>query len=104
VNALRQALLDYLSLRRALGYKLRRPEKLLHQFLDFVDASGAPTITTQHALAWACQPANGDTNWWAHRLSVVRVFATYVHAQDANAEVPPRDLLPCRPRRATPYL
>ncbi len=104
MNALRQSLLDYLSLRRALGYKLRRPEKLLHQFLDFVDASGAPTITTQHALAWACQPANGDTNWWAHRLSVVRVFATYVHAQDASAEVPPRDLLPCRPRRATPYL
>lgn len=104
MNALRQSLLDYLSLRRALGYKLRRPEKLLHQFLDFLDAAGAPTITTQHALAWACQPESGGANWRAHRLSVIRVFAAYVHAQDASAEVPPRDLLPCRPRRATPYL
>lgn len=102
--ALRQSLVDYLSLRRALGYRLRRPEKLLRQFLDFLDASGAQTITTQHALAWACQPKSGDENWWAHRLSVVRVFASYVHAEDASAEVPPRDLLPSRPRRATPYL
>jgi integrase len=104
MTALRQALVDYLSLRRSLGYKLRRPEKLLHQFLDFLDASGALTITTEHALAWACQPKNGDQNWWAHRLSVVRTFAAYVHAEDASAEVPLRDLLPSRPRRATPYL
>ena len=29
---LHRALADYLSLRRSLGYKLRRSEKLLHQF------------------------------------------------------------------------
>ena len=104
MTALRQALVDYLSLRRSLGYKLRRSEKLLHQFLDFLDASGAQTITTEDALAWACQPKNRDASWWAYRLSVVRVFATYVHAVDTSAEVPPSDLLPSRPRRATPYL
>jgi len=104
MTALRQALADYLGLRRSLGYKLRRPEKLLHQFLDFLDAAGARTITTEHALAWARQPASADENWWAHRLSAVRVFAAYVHAEDARNEVPPRDLLPCRPSRAVPYL
>ncbi|MGJ7512716.1 tyrosine-type recombinase/integrase [Variovorax sp. GT1P44] len=104
MTALRQALVDYLSLRRALGYKLRRAEKLLHQFIDFLDASGARTITTEHALAWACQPKDGAEYWWGYRLSVVRVFASYVHANDASAEVPQRDLLPCRPRRATPFL
>lgn len=104
MTTLRQALVGYLSLRRSLGYKLRRPEKLLHQFLDFLDASGAQTITTERALAWACQPKNGDETWWAYRLSAVRVFASYVHASDASAEVPPRDLLPSRPHRATPYL
>jgi integrase len=104
MTALRQALVEYLSLRRSLGYKLRRHEKLLRQFLDFLDASGAKTVTTEHALAWACQPKSGDENWWAYRLSAVRVFASYVHASDASAEVPPRDLLPSRPRRATPYL
>jgi integrase len=104
MTQLRHALADYLSLRRSLGYKLRRPEKLLHQFLDFLEAAGAQTITTEHALAWACQPENGGANWWAHRLSVVRVFANYLHAVDATAEVPPRDLLPCGPHRASPYL
>ncbi|MBE7420469.1 MAG: tyrosine-type recombinase/integrase [Burkholderiaceae bacterium] len=104
MTALRQALVDYLSLRRSLGYQLRRPEKLLHQFLDFLDAAGAQTITTELALAWACQPKNGGENWWGYRLSAVRVFAAYVHAEDASAEVPPRELLPCRPHRAVPYL
>ena len=104
MTALRQALVGYLSLRRSLGYKLRRPEKLLQQFIDFLEAAGATTITTEHALAWACQPKNGNENWWAYRLSAVRVFASYVHASDASAEVPPRDLLPSRPQRATPYL
>jgi len=104
MTPLRQALANYLSLRRSLGYKLRRPEKLLHQFLDFLEANGAPTITTQLALTWACQPKRGEANWWAHRLSVVRTFASYVHAEDVTAEVPPRDLLPCRSRRASPYL
>jgi integrase len=104
MTALRQALVDYLSLRRSLGYKLRRPEKLLHQFVDFLDASGARTITTERALTWACQPKNGGEYWWGYRLSAVRVFASYVHGCDTSAEVPPRDLLPCRLRRVTPYL
>ena len=34
--ALRPALKDYLSMRRALGYKLQRTEKLLADFLGFV--------------------------------------------------------------------
>jgi hypothetical protein len=33
MNPLRQALVDYLAVRRALGYTLARPEKLLAQFL-----------------------------------------------------------------------
>lgn len=104
MTALRQSLADYLSLRRALGYKLQRPEKLLNQFLDFLDARSVSTITTELALAWACESRAGGPNWWAHRVSVVRGFASYVHAGDATAVVPPRDLLRCGPRRATPYL
>lgn len=104
MSELRQALVDYLSLRRSLGHQLRRPEKLLEQFIDFLEAAGAQTITTQHALAWACQPQNGDTNWWAYRLSAIRGFANYLHATDLAVEVPPRDLLPWPSRRASPYL
>jgi integrase len=104
MSKLRHALTDYLSLRRSLGYKLRRPEKLLDQFITFLQVAGAQTITIKHALAWACQPKNGSANWWAHRLSVVRGFANYLHGIDAIVEVPPRDLLPGHPHRASPYL
>ena len=102
---LRDALADYLALRRALGYRLARPEKLLGQFLDYLEARrrrrGSPS---RAALDWARLPASGESNWWAYRLSVVRGFATYLHALDPAHEVPAADLLPQRPQRASPYL
>lgn len=101
---LHQELADYLALRRALGYRLARPEKLLGQFLDHLDGTGESTITVSLALGWARLPAGGDSNWWAYRLSVVRGFATYLHALDGTHEVPAADLLPHRALRANPYL
>ena len=95
---------DYLALRRALGYRMARPEKLLNQFLDYLAHHGASRITVAAALDWARLPANGTSNWWAYRLSAVRGFATYLHALDPMHEVPAPDLLPQRPRRASPYL
>ena len=104
MTPLDQELADYLALRRALGYRLVRPEKLLNQFLNYLQDAGVNTVTVKAALDWARLPASGDTTWWAHRLSVVRGFATYLHALDPATEVPAADLLPHRPHRATPYL
>ena len=104
MTPLDQELADYLALRRALGYRLVRPEKLLNQFLTYLQDVGVNTVTVKAALDWARLPASGDTTWWAHRLSVVRGFATYLHALDPATEVPAADLLPHRPHRATPYL
>jgi integrase len=101
---LRAELADYLALRRALGYRLARPEKLLGQFLDHLERAGESRITVRTALTWARLPANGGSNWWAYRLSAVRGFATYLHALDPTHEVPAAELLPHRPRRASPYL
>jgi len=101
---LRQELANYLALRRALGYRLARPEKLLGQFLDHLEGRGESRITVTAALGWARLPANGGSHWWAYRLSAVRGFATYLHGIDPVHEVPAPDLLPARPRRASPYL
>ncbi len=90
---LRHQLTDYLALRRALGYRLVRPEKLLNQFLDHLECRGESRITVATALDWARLPAEGDSNWWAYRLTAVRGFATYLHAIDPNHEVPATDLL-----------
>jgi len=103
MTGLREALAGYLAVRRALGYKLARPEKLLAQFITYLEDAGAATVTTEHALAWATLPG-GDANWHAHRLSAVRGFAAYLRTIDPAAEVPPAGLIPSRPRRATPYL
>jgi integrase len=101
---LRQPLADYLTLRRGLGFKMVRHEKLLAQFLTHLEQSAVTTVTVQAAVEWAVLPAGGDGYWWGCRLSVVRGFAKYLHALDPRHEVPPTELLPCRPHRAVPYL
>jgi integrase len=105
MSPLRQALVDYLQIRRALGYKLERSEKLLSQYLEYLGARGADTVTIENAVAWATLPESGkDGHWWAFRLSSVRGFARYLHALDPSHEVPASDLVPNRPHRAIPYL
>lgn len=101
---LRDQLTNYLALRRALGYQLARPEKLLNQFLDYLDRHDETVITVARALDWARLPGDGNSNWLAYRLSAVRGFATYLHGLDPVHEVPAPDLLPQRPLRAIPYL
>lgn len=101
---LRGHLADYLTLRRALGYRLERPEKLLNQFLEYLEQHDEDAITVPAALDWAQQPAESHSNWWAYRLAVVRGFATYLHAIDPVHEVPAHGLLPQRPLHANPYL
>ena len=101
---LRHALGDYLHVRRALGYKLARSEKLLAQFLTFVEDRNEDHVTTDTAVAWASLPAGGHRSWMSTRLSVVRRFAIHLHGIDPANQVPPTDLLPGRNRRATPYL
>lgn len=101
---LRDALADYLALRRALGFKLANADRLLGQFVDYLDGHGVDTPTTDHALAWATLPADASTAWRAIRLSVVRGFAAYLHGIDPTVEVPPAGLLRHGPDRATPYL
>lgn len=104
MSPLRTAVADYLSVRRALGYQLARHERLLPQFVDYLEHAGAATVTVEHALAWATLPSETSPRWQAERLSVVRGFASWLAAVDPAAEIPPADLLPCPRQRAVPYL
>lgn len=104
MNTLREALPEYLQLRRSLGFKLEDAGLLLPRFVAFLDQRGATHITTALALAWAQQPASVQPAEWARRLSCVRGFARYRSATDARTEVPPTGLLPHRSTRARPYL
>jgi integrase len=98
------ALGEYLAVRRALGYRLERDDKLLPDFIDFLRRADAERITSELALRWAMQPATAQPAWWRSRLTIVRGFARYLHATDPNSEIPPQDLLKARRPRITPYL
>ena len=56
MNPLEQALKDYLSIRRSLGFRLRLPASALRNFITFLQDEGASYITTELALRWATQP------------------------------------------------
>ena len=102
--ALRAALADYLALRRSLGYGLMRDEKLLNQFLDWLDDHDRDEITVADALAWVRLPEAASASWLRMRMRVVRGFAGYLHTVDPSHEVPPPGLVPGRVDRAVPYL
>ena len=57
MSPLRQVLADYLAVRRALGYKLKRTETLLAQFLTYLEDRGEKRVSTETALAWATLPS-----------------------------------------------
>ena len=47
MSGLHSALQDYLALRRAMGFKMERHAKLLGQFVDFLAAQDAATLTLE---------------------------------------------------------
>ena len=48
---------NYLTIRRALGFKLVGEGQLLAEFVAFAEKERQRTITTQFALGWARRPA-----------------------------------------------
>lgn len=104
MNSLREAVRDYLSMRRGLGFQLREAGKALPDFVSFLEKHNARHITRELALAWAQQPSKAQPAEWARRLSFVRGFAQYRSATDPRTEIPPQGLLPFHPKRARPYI
>ena len=105
MSDLRQAVEDYVMVRRALGAKLVGRPRLLENFVAYLEAAGATTVTTELALAWARLPGeNAHPTYLSNRLCAVRGFARHLQAFDPATEVPPAELLPWPKCRATPYL
>ncbi|WP_233874917.1 tyrosine-type recombinase/integrase [Paraburkholderia adhaesiva] len=104
MNTLRQAVQDYLNLRRSLGFKLKKEGSALPDFVAFMEQHRASYVTQALALEWARQPSNVQPAQWAQRLSFVRVFARHRSATDLRTEIPAPGMLPFKPKRAHPYL
>ena len=105
MSGLRQAVDDYLALRRSLGFKLRDYPWYLHDFAAYLEAAGASTVTAELAVAWAQLPGpDAHPSYLGQRLCVVRGFARHLKAFDPATEVPSPDLLHWQECRAMPYI
>jgi integrase/recombinase XerD len=65
MSELRDAVQDYLAMRRSLGFKLRLVGMGLLDFVSFLERRGASHITTELALEWATQPSHHQPATWA---------------------------------------
>lgn len=104
MSNLREALMQYVAVRRALGTKLAEPAATLGQFVSFLERERSSRITTELALRWSMEPQGVQRATWARRLSMVRQFAKWLNASDPQIEVPAYRLILGRRRRNKPHI
>ncbi|MBF8185513.1 tyrosine-type recombinase/integrase [Nonomuraea sp. K274] len=104
MTAMHDHVREYLRLRRALGFKLDWPGRILPQFADYLLTAGSSTITDELSIAWAQLPTGVHPVTWTHRLGVVRGFAKYMQAIDPATQIPPSGVFPGQGKRPDPYL
>ena len=101
---LHQAIDSYIALRRGLGYQLRNAERALHDYADYLQAAGEPTVTTASALRWAASREGTTAHYAVERLSHVRMFARHLAAFEPGTEVPPANMLGHTRKRTAPHI
>lgn len=95
------ALDGYLTIRRALGFKLLSQEGRLRRFVAFMDEREELAVTARLAAEWAgslCGPAT-----WSSRLATVRAFARHLAVTDPRTEIPPNGVFAPQ-RRPRPFI
>lgn len=104
MSAIRDSLVQYVAVRRALGSKFYEPALALDHFVDLLEREGTEFITIDLALRWAMEPKLAQRATWGRRLSQVRGFARWLNAADIRNEIPPKRLLDVRRRRNPPHI
>jgi integrase/recombinase XerD len=101
---LRVRLERYVALRRAVGFPMRNEERMLRDFVTFVERRGLDeAVRSPAAVEWACHGDHRGPTTQARRLSVVRGFLAHVRASVPQTEVPPVGLVVGN-RRPIPYI
>ena len=92
----------YLSVRRAVGFKLKTIEKYLASYASFAAARGDLRVVNKTALEWAALGASKTQR--ANRLNVLIRFARFARAEDSGHEIPPESGFCGYWPRRSPYL
>jgi len=101
---LSQRLVEYIAVRRSLGFDLSFEERVLRVFTRFADGEGRDHITVDLFLRWKAAYGAADANTWGHRLGMVRAFARWMKGYDERTEIPPLGLIPIKRHRPRPYI
>jgi len=104
MSTLREAVQQYLSLRRSLGFKLINVGSILENFVAFAEGEAASHVTTDLALRWIDLSTAKESATLAYRFNIIRRFAIWRSAADVHTEVPPRNFMPYRYQRKPPYI
>jgi integrase/recombinase XerD len=99
---LSNAVNTYLSVRRAVGFKLKTVESYLRSYANFATARGDIRVVSNTAIEWAGMATL--QNQRANRLNVLIRFARFARAEDSCHEIPPANIFCGRRYRRTPYI
>lgn len=100
---LNDAIMTYLELQRAAGFKYKTPARRLKSFAAFAGARGDIFVRAETALAWAALSPSEHAR--RQRLLAIRRAALFLHAEEPCHEVPPANALDCpKAGRRLPYI
>ena len=95
----------FVAMKQKLGYRFIRCGQVLRSFARFAEARGETFIRSGTALEWASASTAASRSERVRNLRAVHRFASWLHAEDARHEVPPRDALGhLAKRRPPPHL
>lgn len=93
---------EYLKTRRALGFELHHPERVLYAFADYAATRGEDYVRAATAIEWA--GAANTAGQRSRHLHTIALFARYIQAEDARHEVPSSKVFPRVHRKLMPYI
>lgn len=104
MSTLREDVADYLTMRRAMGFKADGLRKLLLSFAEFCEARGATHVRNDLALEWATTRIKVPVTdaLIARRMDAVRIFARHQHALDPATQIPAETICTRRYRSEEP--
>jgi integrase len=91
----------YISLRQALGFKLRNMSRALRAFARFADARGNVHVRASTAVEWAMEAPSPHARHV--RLQSIVHLARFLHAEDPTHEIP-SNLFHAPKCRPLPYI
>jgi integrase/recombinase XerD len=99
---MKDAVADWLALRRAAGFEMANAEYLLDSFARFAAERKETHVRAQTAIDWATQAASAVRR--DERLKAVCRFARHVRVEDDRHELPPANYFGCHKTRRMPYI